>query len=205
LNVVSAVVSNIFFPKACVLTDSETATPLHLICASSDPQTKLGLIKIVGTAESAVAKDNNDKTPFLLAVENPNTTKKVIQELGELNADAAKMEDSKGRLPFHLAIRLKAHESIVKAILKLHPKAVRVVFDCNNNIFHEMCQYETAPGIISGLLQVYPEGAEERNAKGNVPLHVAAAYKLSLQAIEALISAYPEGCLVQNKSKELPL
>jgi ankyrin repeat protein len=205
LKVITALTQNKFFDKASVVTDSDQSTPLHMICASSDPQTKLGVIKVVGTPYSGIVTDKNGKTPFLLAVENPNTTKHVIQALGEVNAEAAKMENSKGRLPLHVAIRLKAHESIVKAILKVYPKAVRVVFDGNNNIFHEMCQYETAPGIISGLLQVHPDGAQAQNNKGNTPLHVAAAYNLSLKVIEALIEVYPAGCMVQNISKEVPL
>jgi ankyrin repeat protein len=192
--------------KGSIQKDTESATPLHNICSSPNVCEMVEWIQIVGTRKSALAKDKDKNTPLLVAIENRKVTKSVIIALAALNPEAAKIDNAKGKSPFHAAIRKKAEEDVVKEVIKMHPKAVKKVsFKGNNNIFHEMCQYETAAGIISGLLSVHPDGAKSQNDKGNLPLHVAAAYHVSPQIINALVKAYPEGCLVQNTTKEIPL
>jgi len=178
IEIVSALMKNKFSHKAALIGDPYSATPLHNICASSRISEMVSLISVVGTKDSAAWKDSDGNTPLHVAVRNPNATQEVIEALGAVNRDAAKIENSKGRTPFHVAIRSKADASIVKELIKMYPKAVKVIFEGNNNIFHEMCQYETAPGVITGLLHVHPEGASMQNDLGNIPLHVAAAYNM---------------------------
>jgi hypothetical protein len=186
--------------------DLKSATPLHAVCASSDIGEMVDMIATIGTKDSALVRDRDGDVPLLVAIANPKVTKSAIAAVGAVNPAAAKVENAKGRTPFRIAIRSKLHESIVKEIIKIDPKAVtKVTFKGNNNIFHEMCQHETSTGILTGLLHVDPDGAKVQNDKGNLPLHVAAAYHLSSKVIRALIHAYPEGCLVKNKSKEIPL
>ena len=192
--------------KGSLQKDLSGATPLHNICSSPKAAEMVEWIQIIGTKRSALAKDKDKNTPLLVAIENPNVSKSFINALGKLNSDAARIENAKGKSPFHAAIRAQVDEAIVKEVIKMDPRAVKKIsFKGNNNIFHEMCQYETAAGIISGLLSVHPDGAKSQNDKGNLPLHVAAAYHLSTKIINALINAYPEGCLVQNSTKETPL
>jgi ankyrin repeat protein len=129
--------------KASITGDPHLATPLHNICAASNVDELEDYIPVIGTEKAAIALDADGNTPLLMAVKNPNITKGAINALGKLNPEAGKIENLKGRTPFHVAIRSKADESIVKAAIKVYPKAVKVIFKGNNNIFHEMCQYET--------------------------------------------------------------
>ena len=206
LEIVAALMKDKTFGKGALQKDANGATPLHNVCASPKVAELVEWIPIVGTKKSALAKDKDKQTPLLVAIENHDVSKGVIHALGKLNPDAARIENSKGKSPFHAAIRTKADETIVKELIKMDPRAVKKIsFKGNNNIFHEMCQYETASGIISGLLSVHPDGAKCQNDKGNLPLHVAAAYHLSPKIINALVKAYPEGCVVQNSAKETPL
>jgi hypothetical protein len=206
LEVISILMNDKSSRRASTQRDLNSATPLHLVCASSDIGDMVDLIAAIGTKESAIIKDRNGDIPLFVAIANPNLTKSAIAAIGAVNPAAAKVENAKGRTPFHTAIRSKLHESIVKEVIKIDPKAVkRVTFKGNNNIFHEMCQHETSTGILTGLLHVHPEGAAEQNDKGNLPLHVAAAYHVSSRVINGLIQAYPDGCLVKNKAKEIPL
>jgi hypothetical protein len=192
--------------RASTQRDLNSATPFHAVCGSSDIGEMVDFITAIGTKDSALVRDRNGDVPLFVALANPKVTKSAIAAIGVVNPDAAKVQNAKGRTPFHTAIRSTLHESIVKEVLKIDPKAVKKdTFKGNNNIFHEMCQHETSTVILIGLLHVYPEGAEEPNDKGNLPLHVAAAYHLSSKVINALIQAYPEGCLMKNKAKEIPL
>ena len=75
-------------------------------------------IKILGTEEAAVTRDNKSRTPMHVAVENPNMTKDFIKALAELNSKAAKVKNSKGRMPLHVALRKHAKDSIIKTLLK---------------------------------------------------------------------------------------
>lgn len=194
------------FTAATTQRDRTGATPLHIVCASPSCDDMITVINIVGTQEAALEQDNDRNTPLLVAIGNPSVTERVIAAIGTINPNAARIENAKGRTPFHVAIRSKLRESIIREVIKVDPKAVKkVVFKGNNNIFHEMCQHETSKRILTGLLNVHPDGAKGQNDKGNLPLHVAAAYHLSSKIISSLIQAYPEGCLVKNKSKEIPL
>ncbi|KAG7356722.1 ankyrin repeat domain protein [Nitzschia inconspicua] len=206
LEIVTILMNDKAASRATTQRDKNGATPLHVICASQEIDEMVGLIEIIGSKEAALVKDGERNTPLLVAISNPEVTKRAIAAVGKTNPAAARVENAKGRTPFHAAIRSKLTENIVKEIIKVDPKAVmKVTFKGNNNIFHEMCQHETSSGIFTGLLQVHPDGAKGQNEKGNLPLHVAAAYHLSSKVINALIQAYPEGCLVKNKSKEIPL
>lgn len=195
-----------FATRASTQRDFDALTPLHALCSSSEVYDLVDSIKVIGTKEAALVKNREGNTPLFLAIENPMVTKQVIAAVGAINPAAAKLENAKGISPFHAAIMSKLDESIVKELIKIDPKTVkRQSFKGNNNIFHEMCQYETAPGILTGLLRVHPAGANVQNDKGNLPLHVACAYHVSSKIINALVEAYPEGCLTRNKAKEIPL
>jgi ankyrin repeat protein len=131
-----------FAQKAAIMTDPNNATPLHLVCASVNVGDMIELVELLGTKEAAVQTDGKERTPMHMAAENTKATKQLIKTLGEINIKAAKMETTKGRMPLHVALRKKADESVIKAFLRINPKAVKVVFDGNNTLFHEMCQYK---------------------------------------------------------------
>ena len=190
INVAASLLDGIHDEEASLIGASDGSTPLHLACALPDAGEAADFVQHLGTKESAVALDNNGKTPMIIAVENENTSRSVIEALGKLNPESVKIQCPKGRTPFRTAIRRKATESIVKAVLRLYPRAVKYVSDDGNNIFHEMCQFQTATPIVAGLLQVHPAGSKQQNSKGNLPLHIAAAYNLPIAVIEAFIEAY---------------
>jgi ankyrin repeat protein len=148
LDIVSVLTEHQLYNKAAIIGNSASTTPLHSICASPEVAEMVELIKLIGTKESSITKGKDGKTPLLLAVENPETSREVINAVCEINSDAAMIENRKGRTPFHVAIRSKAPEPVVKSVLKFYPKAVKVVSKGNNSIFHEMCQYETCKALL---------------------------------------------------------
>jgi ankyrin repeat protein len=206
LEIASMLMKDKLAQTASMQRDMNSATPFHNICASSDIGEMVDLIAVIGTKDSALVRNRDGDIPLFVALANPKVTKSAIAAVGAINPAAAKVENAKGRTPFHSAIRSKLHESIVKEVIKIDPKAVKkVTFRGNNNVFHEMCQHGAFTGILTGLLHIHPDGAKEQNKKGNLPLHVAAACHLSSKVINAFIQTYPEGCMVKNKAKEIPL
>ncbi|KAL3930930.1 MAG: hypothetical protein SGBAC_011545 [Bacillariaceae sp.] len=194
-----------FFALAATIVDSNSATPLHLACASSKIRASLEKLKFFGTAEAAVMRDKKSRTPMHVAAENPKMTKNFIKALVEINPKAAKVRNSKGRMPMHVALRKNAKDTIIKALLKANPKAVKTTFSGRNSVFHEMCEYQTSAPIMKFMLKMHPLGSKVKNKSGNLPLHAAIAFECSIDVIQELLDAYPGGATAKNKNGETPL
>ncbi|CAJ1948531.1 unnamed protein product [Cylindrotheca closterium] len=194
-----------FFAKAATITGPNSATPLHLACASSKIRATLEKLKFFGTAEAAVMRDQKSRTPMHVAAENPKMTKHFIKALVEINPKAAKVRNSKGRMPLHVALRKNAKDTIIKALLKANPQAVKSTFSGRNSVFHEMCEYNTSVAIMQSMLKLHPAGSNVKNKSGNLPLHVAIAFECSIDVVKELLDAYPAGVTSRNKNGETPL
>ncbi len=194
-----------FASKAADIVDSHRATPFHTICASASIAKLVEHIVEIGTYDASTKRDDKGRTPLHVAAENSFCTEAAIRATIDINPKAAKIENSKGRMPFHLAVRKKASELVVKALLYASPKAVKSVFEGDNGVVHEMCQYKASASIIQLTLHLYPEGAQQANKFQNLPLHVATAYRCDLATIKTLVKAFPDACTRQNKHKDVPL
>eukprot|EP00980_Cylindrotheca_fusiformis_P014583 scaffold3955_cov160-Cylindrotheca_fusiformis.AAC.3 len=204
-HILKSLMESPFAARASTVTDTNSATALHLACASSRCRQMIETIKILGTTEAAVMRDNKSRTPMHVAAENPNVTKRFVKALAEVNPKAAKVRNSKGRMPMHVALRKRAKDSVIKALLKTYPKAVRSTFSGRNSVFHEMCQYKTSAAIMKAMLKMHPPGVKLKNKFGNLPLHVAIVYECPTDVLQQLLDAHSAGCLTKNKSGETPL
>mmetsp|Transcript_37247 Transcript_37247/g.90453 ORF Transcript_37247/g.90453 Transcript_37247/m.90453 type:complete len:1344 (+) Transcript_37247:273-4304(+) len=205
MNVMEQLSKSPFFEKAATITDSNSATPLHLACASSKIRATLEKVKFFGTAEAAVMRDKKSRTPMHVAAENPKMTKYFIKALVDINPKAAKVRNSKGRMPLHIALRKNAKDSIIKALLKANPKAVKTTFSGRNSVFHEMCEYKTSAPVMKAILKMHPSGSKVKNKLGNLPLHEAISFECSINVVQELLDAYPGGATAKNKNGETPL
>ena len=80
-------------------------------------------------------------------------------------AAAAVKGGTHGGLPLHIAIRsanLSGDESIVKALIKAYPEAVKVADEDGSLPLHYACGFhddKTCLPVVKLLLQAHPEGA----------------------------------------------
>ena len=194
-----------FASKALTLTDENKATPMHLACASSSVESSTEIVELLGTAEAACQTDKEGNAPMHVAAENPKSTKELFKVLADIEPNAAKIENSRGDMPLHVAVHSQASGLVIKTLHKIYYKAAQRVFRGENNILHEACQQRIDPIGIQSLLKTSDDIASSKNRYGNIPLHVATAYQAPREIVELLVEAYPKGCLVQNNNGDVPL
>ena len=201
--------SSLFADQAASLADNNNATPLHLLCGSSQLGKLMDLVSVLGTPDSALVLDNKDRTPLHVVVENRKSTKSMVKAILEINPEAAQVFSSHHhfRMPFHMAIKKLRDDSIIKVLLRAYPEAIKHMMEGRNTLFHELvCHGPKLPAsTLQGLLPIYPDGIQIINDNGNLPLHLATAHQCSLDIIQSLVETYPDACQVQNNHNDLPL
>jgi ankyrin repeat protein len=110
-----------------------------------------------------------------------------------------------GRLPLHMAAIRSSSKSIVTALLRIHPEAVKVADVFGRLPLHYAVEDSGSDEVVISLLKEHPSAASVPDSSGRLPLHLAIAKSRSDAVIVALLDANPKAATVVDDSGRLPL
>ena len=126
-----------FYPEAASIANRRGCLALHLACESGKLW-KGGLESIYNAYPDAIqAVEENDRqwTPLHCVVSNPHVSVSVLEQVLNLQMDAAHSVDSKGRTPFHLGVVSGRHWNGggLDLLFQANPDAIELA-DVNGHI-----------------------------------------------------------------------
>jgi ankyrin repeat protein len=183
---------------ASAVTTKFGATPVHLACASSKPDA--ANIEALATRLACCTRDDKDRTPLAVAVQNDKMPSQVIQQLIAIYPPAVDHVTRKGLyLPLHLAVmNSSVKESVIRNLLKASPHTVKAVTKSGNTALHIACQQQPHPNatIIKLLLDRYRDANRLRNKLGQLPIDLVVnkkQYKSLLKKVPGLLPVEASG------------
>jgi len=173
--------------SASALTTEFGATALHLACASSSVSDSLANVELLATRQACSVKDSNNRTPLMVAVQNPKASGEVIKALCNTYSEAAAMSLSRGHLPLHLAVQGKRiKSSVVRALVKAYPESVNLVTRSGNTALHEACAANAQASVLEFLIDRNRDALLLQNKHGETPLDLAIASGATQETISLL-------------------
>ncbi|CAJ1958694.1 unnamed protein product [Cylindrotheca closterium] len=209
--------------EALTVIDANGRTPLHVLFASFfRPKEEAFQIKMAqGHLDTHVDLYNGGPEPF-----NPPTeivellARSPDEDTGE--EDACHVEDEKGYMPIHLALRAGTAPHISKLLIHLNSTSLihrsedkirTPLADAFSSPFSAplqscetfemlMASYQTAhPGVLmDGRLALKME-----DQKGTYPIHHAVLNNASVETIRMFVKKFPRGALLRDRSGDLPI
>ncbi|KAJ3451336.1 molting protein mlt-4 [Anaeramoeba flamelloides] len=193
------------YPEALQCLDSESRTPLMLVCDNQE-KINLHLIKFLIQNNLQINQENKEKqTALHYLCSNDLISFKSIQMLIENGSDCTKV-DVYGNLPFHYYCQRK--------ILKL--KMIKYLLANNSNIEHQnknletplhfICQNEHLKfAVLNFLLQGNPKALFIKNTDEQLPLHFLCKNPSISEEILSLILKYQQNFDHVDKFQSNPL
>ena len=205
--------------------------PLHLACDEGAPLNVIQFL-VEQWPESLQCKAQEaSRTPLHLACFNFARNSKVsssfeegaIQYLVRADPEAAKEEDSFGRLPVELIFggTRDNYLELVQCLVEAHPSSVQRTNDDGETLLHIACATKAPVEVVEYLLNQWPQASEVANNKGELPLHLACApgrepfgttsapletFDRPVVAIQKVLNAFRDGCTMGTYNTEnLPL
>lgn len=106
--------------------------------------------------------------------------------------------------PLHEACKLQPPASVIAALIKSHPPAVRSPDGWGYLPLHCACHSSSSIEVVSLLLSSHSAAARTRDKAGRLPLHLACQWGSSLEVIDAILAAHPEGIFVLDSDGRTP-
>lgn len=108
-------------------------------------------------------------------------------------------------LPIHKATVLQPPESVIEALLKVHPQGA-VSKDQDGWLpIHCACFYGAGEKIIKQLLKAYAKGAQNKDDEGRLPLHYACLKGAAQEVVDVLLAAFPKATMSKDDEGRLPI
>ena len=173
-----------YYPEAASVINRKGCLALHLACETGKSW-KGGLQSIYNAYPEAIhtVEENNRRwTPLHCAVSNPHVTVSVVEQILNLDMNAAHAVDSKGRTPFHLGVVSGRYwnEGGLDLLFQANPDAIELA-DVNGHI-----------PLIAALLKYSRDTsgttASDRNVDGSIEKDV---FLSQLNTIYKLIRSSP--------------
>jgi ankyrin repeat protein len=76
-------------------------------------------------------------------------------------------------LPLHLACMHQASLDVVRALVEMHPTAVKTANNDGNLPLHLACMHQASLDMVRALAEIDPDAVETVNNDGNLALHLA--------------------------------
>jgi ankyrin repeat protein len=195
--------------QASAVTTTFGATPVHLACASSHPDA--ANIEALATRLACCTRDDKDRTPLVVALQNDKMPSQVIKLLIAVYPQAVDHAVRKGQyLPLHLALmNSSVKESVIRNLLKASPNTIKAVTKSGNTALHIACQ-QSHPNatIIKLLLDRYREANRIRNKLGQLPIDLVQSkkhYKSLLKKVPGLVPPVVVSSSSGGDDNNLPL
>lgn len=111
--------------EATEIQDHHGLTPLHLAVAAKKPNLEIiEDLTEVGPDAVCMQDEENGATPVHLALESAKCDLDIVRDMIGANSAVLKVQDKKGRLPLHLAVKAAIGFKILKAMVKKNPKSI---------------------------------------------------------------------------------
>ena len=106
------------------LSDNNGALPLHVACRSNASIDDIRFLVQAGGARTLRAKDHTGALPLHALSEAADPSVEAVQYLLELHRDALTTTTDDGDLPFMVAVKASASESVLQVLLTRRPQAL---------------------------------------------------------------------------------
>jgi ankyrin repeat protein len=169
-------------PDSALQEDTQSYTPLHLICKQGG----------FGTSRRG-ANDTNVVASSVL----------LVKRLLEIQPRAANLADGENYLPLHHACEVGAPVEIIRALLDANPSSARAETRKHDTALSLACTCNKSVDTVKLLIKANPHALKHKNDYGFVPLHcICRAYQPRMAIVEALVEANPSCVHLQTNAGE---
>mmetsp|Transcript_6342 Transcript_6342/g.16020 ORF Transcript_6342/g.16020 Transcript_6342/m.16020 type:complete len:1440 (+) Transcript_6342:308-4627(+) len=169
-------------PDAALQQDTQSYTPLHLICKQGG----------FGTSRRGA----NDTNVVASSVQ-------LVKRLLEIQPRAANLADGESYLPLHHACEVGAPVEIIKVLLDANSPSARAETRKHDTALSLACTCNKSVDTVKLLIKANPHALKQKNDYGFVPLHcICRAYQPRMAIVEALLEANPTCVYVETNAGE---
>lgn len=208
LNVIKMLVEA--HPEAVSDRDRHSRMPLHhaLERSASDEVILYLLEKDRSTVK---ATGYYPHLPLHLAVEKNHSEDVIIALLIAFahqqggRGGSAGEKDMFGVFPLRRAIKSRASEGVIIALLRDYPDGAMDVDEYERLALHYACGRKMSFDVINALVRACPAAVSVPDKNGQLPLHLSVMRAAEMEVINRLLKEYPEGVMVADAFNFVPI
>mmetsp|Transcript_20426 Transcript_20426/g.31524 ORF Transcript_20426/g.31524 Transcript_20426/m.31524 type:complete len:558 (-) Transcript_20426:122-1795(-) len=156
--------------------------------------------KLASRGRSVMVSDHGGNAPLHLACMNDyrHGVEDLVRILLEVDPTVAKLENTKGKIPLHLALEAKAPAEVIELLAKVCPETV-ANDTCGYTPLMMAIQYSASIEVFRCLVQANPSVTLKRDECGRLPLRRALEFRCDKAGIIDLLCTSKESVMETDK------